>query len=120
LRSTRAEPAVIFTINPPPPCISSEGTGGSISVTAKSGCTWVAVSNDPWITVTSGTTGNGNGTILFNVAPNSSTFPRAGSITAAGNIFSVHQDGVSCNFSINPSDAFVTHGGGGGTVHVSA
>ena len=94
----------------PPPCTYSitpnsysAGPGGgaapNVSVSALSGCTWTAASNDSWITVTSGAIGNGNGTVGFTVAANPFNV-RTGSLTIAGQTFSVQQ-GTSCVFTLN-------------------
>ena len=45
---------------------------------------WTAVSNTNWITVTSGASGSGNGSVVFNVALNNSPTERTGSLTIAG------------------------------------
>jgi hypothetical protein len=39
----------------------------------QSDCRWIADSDSPWLTVTSGTSGTGNGTINYSVAPNQTT-----------------------------------------------
>jgi hypothetical protein len=109
-----------FSIAPSSATVSAGGGGGSVSVTAHSGCTWVAVSNDNWITVTSGNIGSGNGTVTFTVAPNSSTFGRTGTITIAGQTFVVSQAGRPCTISINPDSALMTAGAGGGSFQVTA
>ena len=37
---------------------------------ATAGCAWTATSSAPWLTVTSGASGNGNGTVGYSVAAN--------------------------------------------------
>ncbi|HYP02105.1 MAG TPA: Calx-beta domain-containing protein, partial [Pyrinomonadaceae bacterium] len=49
----------------------ASGGTGTINMTTRAGCEWKALSLDPWITITSGSVGTGNGTINFTVAPNS-------------------------------------------------
>jgi hypothetical protein len=46
------------------------GGSGSVSVSTTSNCTWGAVSNAAFLTVTQGASGSGNGTIQFAVATN--------------------------------------------------
>ena len=48
----------------------ASGGSGSMSITTSSTCTWGAVSNASFLTVTQGMSGAGNGTITFSVAPN--------------------------------------------------
>src|SRR6185503_4268434 len=72
---------------------SSPGGSGSITVTANSGCQWTAVSNKKWITITSGASGTGNGSVTYSVARNQGRNARSGSITVAGMTFVVNQAG---------------------------
>ena len=56
----------------------------TFSMAATAGCTWTATSGAPWLTVSSGASGSGNGTIGYNVAANPNTTLRSGTITAGG------------------------------------
>jgi len=80
-----------FTLAPTSVGVLSTANSGTVNVTAASGCTWTSVSNSGFITVISGASGSGNGTVSFNVAANTATSPRAGSITIAGQSFTVNQ-----------------------------
>ncbi|HUI57792.1 MAG TPA: protease pro-enzyme activation domain-containing protein [Bryobacteraceae bacterium] len=66
----------------------SSGGTGTIPVSAATGCTWTAVSNVSWITITSGASGSGNGTVGYTVAAGGQ---RNGTITVAGQTFTVTQ-----------------------------
>jgi hypothetical protein len=52
-------------------------------------CNWTAVSNVSWITITSGASGTGSGTVTYSVA--STTSSRTGTMTIAGLTFTVKQ-----------------------------
>jgi pseudomonalisin len=71
------------------------GGTGTLSVTAATGCSWTAVSNATWLTVTSGATGSANGAVGYSVAANPNFTPRSGTLTAAGQAFTVTQAGVT-------------------------
>ena len=76
----------------------SFGAGGgrsSVGVTAASGCAWTAVSDASWITVTSDGNGDGSETVGYSVAANNTTSSRAGTITIAGQRFTVTQSGTT-------------------------
>ena len=73
----------------------------------------------PWLTVSSGASGSGNGTIGYNVAANPNTTLRSGTITAGGQTFTVTQAAVVCNTTISPTASSPT-AGGSGTVAVTA
>ncbi|HVM61752.1 MAG TPA: protease pro-enzyme activation domain-containing protein [Verrucomicrobiae bacterium] len=69
-----------------------KSTGGSKTVKVKarlSDCPWTAVSNDPFIQITAGTNGVGNGTVSYTVEPNTNNTPLIGSMTIAGQPFQV-------------------------------
>lgn len=100
----------------------SFGSGGGsdfVTVTALAGCDWTATSNDSWITIDSGS-GSGDGSDGFSVAANDDGNPRTGSLTIAGQVFTVTQDGAPCVYSISSSGAFFGPGGGSDSVSVTA
>jgi len=95
------------------------GTGsGSVGVT--SACAWSSISNATWITVTGGGSGAGNGTLLYSVAANTATSPRSGTMTIAGNTFTVNQAAAACSYSLSATSQSVAVNGGTGTVTVTA
>lgn len=71
------------------------GASGTVSVTAQAGCGWTAISNVPWITVTAGSSGTGNGSVNYSVAANPLASPRSGTITIGGQFFTVNQDAAA-------------------------
>ena len=80
----------VALLNPLSGVAPAAGGMGTIPVTAAAGCAWTAVSNVPWITITSGGTGSGNGTVNYTVAA-ITTGSRVGTITIAGQNFTVSQ-----------------------------
>lgn len=54
---------------------------GSFSITAGNACKWYITKEAGWITLTSGESGKGNGTVTFTVKPNTSYDRRMGYIT---------------------------------------
>jgi hypothetical protein len=92
------------------------GGAGSVNVITANGCSWSATSNAlPWLTITSGTTGSGNGPVGFSVAPNNGG-GRSGTLTVAGRTFTVNQ-GEACTYSISPAQHSMP--GAGGIVDVT-
>jgi hypothetical protein len=69
------------------------GGAGTVNVTTTAGCAWTAVSNSGFVTVVTGANGNGNGTVTFSVAANAGA-ARNGTITIAGQTFTVTQDAL--------------------------
>jgi hypothetical protein len=78
----------------------SAAATGSISVIADGGCPWTATTSDPFITVTSGGSGTANGTVSYSIAANASANPRTGTITIAGQPFTVNQLGAAKRRSV--------------------
>jgi len=109
-------------VSPTTQLFSSAPNYGGSTVTAAAGCTWTAVSNTQWITVTSGASGSGNGSVVFNVATNNSSNDRTGSLTIAGTTFTVSQlaSNATCTASISPVSQSFTSSAGAGSVSVTA
>ncbi|KJR41010.1 protein of unknown function DUF1566 [Candidatus Magnetoovum chiemensis] len=57
-----------------------------------SSCAWTATSNDSWITVTSGASGTGSGTVGYTVSANTGRL-RVGTISIESETFTVRQGG---------------------------
>jgi uncharacterized protein (TIGR03437 family) len=99
-----------YLLNSASQSFSASGGSGSVSVTAGSGCTWTANSNASWIAITSGASGSGNGAVAFSVALNTTTSSRTGTITIAGQTFTVTQSGSQPVTAISAA-SFSTLGG---------
>jgi hypothetical protein len=98
------------SINPTSQSIGGPGGAGTpVAVTAGTGCSWTSTSNAPWLTITSGASGTGNGVVRFNVAANPFT-NRTGTLTIAGQTFTVNQG--ACPYEIDRTSQ--TIGGDGG------
>ena len=80
-----------YGILPAAQSFSTAGGFGSTSVIGN--CAWTAVSNVPWIALASASTGTGDSTVSFNVAPNNGP-ARTGTLTIAGHTFTVTQEGT--------------------------
>ncbi len=80
-----------YSLSPTSQALGAVSANGSIAVTAAAGCAWTAASNATWISITSGSSGSGNGTVIYAVAANSTGSSRTGTLTIAGNTFTVTQ-----------------------------
>ena len=84
-----------YSIDPTNANYSSSGGTGSVNVTTSNNqCSWTATSNESWITITSGDSGTGNGTVSFSVMANTIQSSRTGTMNIAGETFTVIQEGV--------------------------
>jgi hypothetical protein len=85
-------PVCAYSISPTIARFTRGGGTAGVTVTVGSGCAWTAVSNKPWIVITNGVSGSGNGTVTYSVGPyGGSSKSRAGSITIAGKTLTVKQ-----------------------------
>jgi hypothetical protein len=84
-----------FSISPTSASFGASGGSGTVSVTTQAGCTWSASSNDSWLTITSGSSGTGNGTINYSVSANTMPDARSASSTFAKKVFTVAQSGAT-------------------------
>lgn len=106
-----------FSIAPTTASVPSSGGSETVSVAAAAGCAWSAQSNVPWIALSTGAAGSGNGAVSFNVA--ATTGPaRSGTLTIAGQAFTVNQ-GQGCSFALSAASAAAPAGGANGTFDVS-
>jgi Putative binding domain, N-terminal/Viral BACON domain len=77
-----------WTFLPPDTTLPASGGNGNILVIVTGACTWTAASDVDWITITSGSTGIGNGLVQFVAAPNNGP-ARSGTITIGGRRYQV-------------------------------
>ncbi len=73
---------------------SSSGGTGIVNVLTSAGCGWSASSSAGYVTITAGSSGTGNGSVSYLVAPNSGP-ARAATMTIAGQTYTVNQSGAS-------------------------
>ena len=85
----------------------------SVGVLADRQCGWVAQANAPWVTLTAGAAGKGNGTISYMAEPNAGD-ARSALIAVGEKSFSVNQLGGATNPSGGGSDGGGDSGGGSG------
>lgn len=108
-----------YGISPTSTTGATTGGSGSISVTTQSSCAWTASSNSSWISIVSGSSGSGSGSVGYVVSSNSGS-PRTGTITAAGQSFTVTQQGTaSCTYTTNPTNITASASGIIGNINVT-
>jgi len=88
------DPVCTYTVSPLTATIAAAGAGATASVTTTAGCAWTATSNAAFLTINSGATGTGSGTVQYTVAANTGA-ARTGTLTVAGKTVTVNQDAAS-------------------------
>ena len=95
------------------------GGGGSVGVTTAAACAWTARSNVSWVTLGS-TGGTGSATVIFDVAANTASTSRTGTVTVAGAVYTISQQGAGCGYSLSVSTQSYPSSGGTGSVTVAS
>jgi len=99
-----------YSIAPTTQALAAGGGTGNTTVTTASGCAWTAASNAGWISVTSGATGSGNGTVGYAATANTTASSRTGTLTIGGQTLTVTQ--VACSYTVSPATQSIASGGG--------
>jgi Putative binding domain, N-terminal len=77
-------------------------------------CPWSATSNASWLSITSGGSGTGDGTVAVSVAANTGDV-RTGTVTIADRTVTVNQASAPCSYSAAPTSISISALGGAGT-----
>jgi len=109
-----------YSVSPGSRSIAAGGGSSTFSVTAPAGCAWTAVETASWITITSGASGSGNGTVAFTAAANTAGSSRNATFSIAGHSPTVSQTGAACAFTVSPISQAVARAGGNVTFTVTA
>jgi hypothetical protein len=108
---TPPPPACTFTLAPASDRVTALGGVGSFRVTASDECRWTASSSAGWLTITSGNSGTGSGTVVWAAGVSSLVAARTATITVADQTFTLVQDALlppACTFAISPTSATVS------------
>lgn len=94
----------MYAIDPTGATFEADGGTATVAVTTTSGCAWQATAGAAWLTVLSGATGTGPGTVTYKVDRHIGVHERSGTLTIAGLTFTVRQYGdvSTCTYSVSP------------------
>jgi hypothetical protein len=95
-----------FSLMPSHAAVPVGGGSGQISVPAASACSWTATSDAAWLTVTSGSSGTGTGTVGYSVAANTGSDVRSATISVGGQTFVVTEAGTSAVSTVSKAGIF--------------
>src|SRR5205823_4694437 len=102
-----------FSLVPPSTNTSAAGGTGNVQVVASGpACSWSSTQVSSWISLVGAGSGKGSGAVTLNIAPNLSASTQTGSITIAGQPFTVTQAGVGCTYSLSSPGTSVASTGG--------
>ncbi len=93
---------------------TAAGGSSSFAVNTGPGCSYTTTPGPSWITITSGGSGSGPGTLAYSVSPNSTTASRTGSFSVEGQLFTVVQQGLACSLTVDTSGLGTPYASTGG------
>jgi antitoxin (DNA-binding transcriptional repressor) of toxin-antitoxin stability system len=105
-----------YSISPTRQSFDANVGNSGVYVTASAGCAWTATSNASWISITSGSSGTGSSAVNYSVSANTNTSSRTGIMTIAGQTFTITQQGITCTYTIAPSNQSYNSNGGTGSI----
>jgi hypothetical protein len=110
-----------YDVAPDSASFAAAGGTGTLTVAAQQGCGWAAISQAPWITVSAGSPGSGNGAVQYTVAANTAATGRTGSLTVAGQPVTITQGGTNatCGYTAAPTTASYPAAGGAGGITIT-
>ena len=92
-----------YSISPTNLSINSTSATSTIVVTTNSGCAWTASTTSPFITILTGASGIGSGSVFIAIPDNPGP-SRTGTVTIAGQTFTVTQAGASASAGFQLTD----------------
>jgi hypothetical protein len=96
--------ACTYSLVPASRSVGASGEEVNVDVRVATGCAWSASSRAGWITVRSGDSGTGNGSVRLVVAANTSQSARTGTVVIASATFTIEQAGAqACSYTIRPT-----------------
>lgn len=98
---TQAGFTCVYSIAPTSADVPAGGGTFPFTLTTQAGCLWYPQTNDYWLWAYNGVR-NGSGTVEYSVQPNNGG-DRTGTITVAGNTFTITQTGRNCTYSVSPT-----------------
>lgn len=101
-------PGCTYTLSPPSLSIIFFSPSSSRTVSVKASdpmCTWNATSNASWLSIVSGSSGTGDGTVEYQVSENTSASDRTGTLTIADKTLTIQQKAAGDTFPVLIWDA---------------
>ena len=93
-----------FGVSASPRSFGVGGGTGSVTVSTPSHCSWTARADASWLSITSASSGSGQGVVSFAVAPSADPSPRSGNLIVADQTTSIAQDGLAaCDYRVEPT-----------------
>jgi hypothetical protein len=100
--------------------VPAQGGNGTVNVAAERECTWSASIEGQWLTLRSGSTGQGNGAVEFTAARNPDPVTRRGAVILNDTRVELTQGAADCVITLADTAMSFGQSGGSGRVEVRA
>ncbi len=94
------------------PSFAASGGTGSIAIGVARECAWTVTSQAAWVSITSATQGQGDGTVSYRVTENPDPVTRQAAVGVSDQRVTVSQAAAPCQFAITPPAGAVGPEGG--------
>jgi hypothetical protein len=113
--------ACAYGVTPPSRTIDAGGGTATFDVATAAACSWTVTAGASWLTVVSGGSGSGGGTVTYRAAANPETAARTAGLSVGGTTHVVIQAGATaCTVDLSKPGDTVTARGGTGNFDVTA
>jgi hypothetical protein len=102
----------------PTSSFSANGGTGSVNVGAARECAWNAGAQFPWIEITAGKNGQGDGAVTYRVRENVDPVTRSAAISVNDQRITISQGAAPCRFDVSQPTAVLDAAGGQTTIDV--
>ncbi len=101
---------------------NSGGGHSALKVVATGDCNWTPIVSDPWVVLTSASTGSGTDVIAYEVRDNFTAVARQATITVGEYAITILQEGrgTACSYAISPAFGNFPITGGSSSINVTA
>lgn len=114
--SARCQPSFDST----PRSFAATGGAGTVNVTVPRECSWTAAAAAPWVAITSGAQGQGDGAIAFRLDSNPDPVTRSSAILIGDGRIEVNQQAGACRFDVSSPPGTLPAAGGSFPLDVRA
>jgi hypothetical protein len=122
--TTVTSPATVskcgVSVSAPATPVPAGGGTGQIAVTTARECAWSASSENPWLSIKAGVSGQGDGAVQFEAASNPDPAVRRGAIVLNDQRAEISQAAGECTITLGQDAASFDPSGGSGRIDVRA
>ena len=117
--TTPSQPRCGLQLKAEQEAFTPDGGAGNIRITTNRECSWSVRTESAWLRLASPSSGQGDGTVPFTVAPNADPVSRAAAATVEDQRLQISQEGRRCDFRVSSAVETVDPPGAERTIDVT-